>query len=38
MKPGTIEIDFRKPIKPGLGKDEFLKLLDREINTLNPLQ
>lgn len=32
-KPGTIIIEFMKPISPGLSKDEFLKILEEKIET-----
>tara|TARA_Y100000022_G_C13248913_1_gene376217 strand:- start:554 stop:1225 length:672 start_codon:yes stop_codon:yes gene_type:complete len=32
---GTISIEFRDPIQPGLSKQEFLKKLHSEINALN---
>ena len=35
IKSGVINIEFRNPIPPGLGKQEFLKVLKKEINTLN---
>jgi 1-acyl-sn-glycerol-3-phosphate acyltransferase len=35
INQGTITIDFREPIQPGLSKQDFLKKLHSEINTLN---
>lgn len=35
MKTGKIIIEFKDPIKPGLTKEDFLKRLKFEINTLN---
>ena len=35
VKAGIITIEFREPIPPGLGKQEFLKRLKNEINSLN---
>tara|TARA_B100000900_G_scaffold414751_1_gene442329 strand:- start:4137 stop:4808 length:672 start_codon:yes stop_codon:yes gene_type:complete len=35
IKTGTITIEFKEPILPGLGKQEFLNKLKEEINDLN---
>ena len=35
INQGTITIEFREPIQPGLSKQDFLKKLHSEINTLN---
>ena len=35
MKSGKIIIEFREPIQPGLNKEDFLKKLKFEINSLN---
>lgn len=35
MLSGTIVIEFRKPIQPGLSKEDFLLKLKNEINSLN---
>jgi len=35
IKTGTIAIEFKEPILPGLGKQEFLNKLKEEINDLN---
>tara|TARA_B110000305_G_C18940193_1_gene403562 strand:- start:251 stop:592 length:342 start_codon:yes stop_codon:yes gene_type:complete len=35
MKSGKIIIEFKDPIQPGLSKEEFLKKLKFDINSLN---
>jgi hypothetical protein len=35
MKSGKIIIEFKDPIQPGLSKEDFLKKLKSDINSLN---
>mgnify|MGYP007000287303 len=35
LSKGTITVEFKKPIPPGLSKQDFLKKLKFEINSLN---